>query len=120
MDPKTGSTSIKTFGFTALAALLAFAFLATSSAMAETTALCKSDESPCGVGNGTTSLHETSVGNAKLLTSLGTVECSVLFASTSVGTAGDPQIIEGNFTYTYKLTYLKLFPKAGAESKRKS
>src|SRR6478736_1561513 len=27
---------------------------------------------------------------------------------------------EGNFTYTYKLTYLKLFPKAGAESKRKS
>lgn len=27
---------------------------------------------------------------------------------------------EGNFTYTYKLTYLKLFPKAGTEPKKKS
>ena len=26
---------------------------------------------------------------------------------------------EGNFTYTYKLTYLKLFPKAGSDSKKK-
>ena len=26
---------------------------------------------------------------------------------------------EGNFTYTYKLTYLKLFPKVGAEPKKK-
>jgi len=26
---------------------------------------------------------------------------------------------EGNFTYTYKLTYLKLFPKVGTEAKKK-
>jgi hypothetical protein len=100
VDPRTSSTPIRTLCLTAFAVLLAIGFLGASSAIAETTALCQIDESPCGAGNGATSLHETSVGKAKLLTSIGTIECSVLFASTSVGAAGNPQKIEGNFTYS--------------------
>jgi hypothetical protein len=96
--PKTRLTSIKIFGFTAIAALLATVFIGTTSASA--TALCKADEEPCAANNLVTSVHEASVGKAVLLTSIGTTECNVLFSSTKVGAAGTPQILEGKFTYT--------------------
>ena len=86
------------FGLAALAALMAMAFVGATSAMAESTQLCTADESPCN--NPTTLIHEESVGKAKLLTSLGTTECNVLFESTSVGAAGAPQIVKGNFKYS--------------------
>jgi len=98
--PLARSKPAATLALFALVVLLAIGFLGAPSAIAETTALCKSDESTCGTGNGTTSLHETSVGKAKLLSGVGTAECNVLFASTKVGSAGAPQELEGNFTYT--------------------
>src|SRR5690349_12052880 len=89
-----------TLALAVLAVLVALASFVASPAMAEKTALCKADESICAAENLVTSVHETSVGKAKLLTSFGTVECNVLFASTKVGGAGAPQVIEGNFTYS--------------------
>jgi hypothetical protein len=70
--------TIKLIGLAALTALMAMAFVGATSAMAENTNLCKVDESPCSKANLATSIHETSVGKAKLLTSLGTTECNVL------------------------------------------
>src|ERR1051326_4219472 len=92
------------FGLAALAALMAMAFVGASSAMAEETQLCRVDPgtgSPraCPAGEAVTSVHETSVGKAKLLASP-RVECNVLFSSTSVGALAKPQVIEGHFTYT--------------------
>jgi hypothetical protein len=92
--------AIKMIGLAALTALMAMAFVGASSAMAETTALCKADESPCAAGNLVTSVHEVSVGKEKYLTSFGTTECNVLFSSTSVGALSAPQILFGSFTYT--------------------
>jgi hypothetical protein len=92
--------AIKMIGFGALTALMAIALVGVTSATAEPTVLCKADESPCAEANLVKSVHETSVGKAKLLTSFGTTECNVLFASTSVGGAASPQIVKGNFTYT--------------------
>jgi hypothetical protein len=87
---------IKTVYFGVLAALMV-AFVGISSASATT--LCNTDTSPCG--SATMSVHATSVGKAKLLTSIGTTECNVLFSSTKVGTGGGTvQTIDGNFTYT--------------------
>jgi hypothetical protein len=90
--------AIKMIGLAALTALMAMAFVGASSAMAENTQLCKTDTTPCG--SPVTSVHEESVGKAKLLTSIGTTECNVLFGSTSVGALGAPQRLEGNFKYT--------------------
>jgi hypothetical protein len=87
---------IKMFGLAALAALMAMAFVGASSAMAENTQLCTADENPCA--HAVTSVHET--GKIELLTSPLNVECDVLFASTSVGAEGAPQIIKGHFTYS--------------------
>ena len=86
-------------GLVALTALMAIAFLSTTSAMAESTALCSKDESPCASENRITHIHETSVGKAKLESSLPTIECNVLFLG-EVGALAAPQIIEGNFTYS--------------------
>ncbi|MFL5900700.1 MAG: hypothetical protein ACJ75S_05825 [Solirubrobacterales bacterium] len=90
--------AIKMIGLAALTALMAMAFVGASSAMAESTQLCKTDTNPCG--SAVTSVHEESVGKAKLVTSFGTVECNVLFSSSSVGALGAPQKIVGTFTYT--------------------
>jgi len=88
--------AIKMIGLAALAALAAMAIVGATSASA--TRLCNADEASCT--NPTTSVHATSVGKAKLLTSLGTTECNVLFSSTEVGAEATVQILEGNFTYT--------------------
>jgi len=90
---------LKMLGLTALAALMAMAFVGASSAMAESTALCKVDESPCAVANLSKEVHETSVGKAKLLTSVGTTECNVLFSG-MVEKEGSPLVVKGGFTYT--------------------
>jgi hypothetical protein len=83
---------------------MAMAFAGAGSAMAESTELCALDPgtaptAPCPEGEAITSVHETSVGKAKLLANP-RVECNVLFSSTSVGAAAAPQVIEGHFTYT--------------------
>jgi len=89
---------IKTLGLAASVALMAMAFASAPSAMAESTALCMADESPCSTSNSVMHLHQESVGKAKLLSTFN-VECNVLFLG-EVGVSGAPQIIKGNFTYT--------------------
>ena len=82
----------------ALAALMTMAFVDISSVMAEETQLCKTETNPCG--SAATSVHEVSIGKAKLESELPTIECNVLFSSTSIGGLGAPQIIQGTFTYS--------------------
>jgi hypothetical protein len=87
------------FGLAALAALLAMAFVGASSAMATTTGLCSGDGEWC---QAVTHVHESTLTGSKavLKTNILTVECDVLFLSTSVGTSAAPLIIKGNFTYS--------------------
>jgi hypothetical protein len=94
--------AIKTIGLAALASLMAMAFVGASSAMAESTALCKTDEVPCKEANVINHVHETSVGKAVLLTSIGNTECNVLFLGDAVQgmEEGAGLGIFGNFTYT--------------------
>ena len=89
---------IKTFG---LVALVVMAFVGADSAMAETTSLCKVDESPCSGANRITHVHETSTSKARLLASP-ELECDVLFLGDvkSTNNEGAPLVIEGAFTYT--------------------
>ena len=90
--------AIKTLGLAVLGVLMAMALVGASSAMAESTQLCKDESSPCS--SPSTSIHEVSIGKAVLESALPTIECNVLFMSTSVGELGTPQIVEGNVTYT--------------------
>jgi hypothetical protein len=83
----------------AAAASLLVAFVGATSASA--TSLCNADEETCAAANQPTSVHEASVGKAKLLTSIGTVECDALFSSTKVGLGGGTvQAVTGNLTYS--------------------
>jgi hypothetical protein len=96
---------IRIFGLAALAALMAMAFVGASSALAESTSLCDTDPGTgateaCPSGHLVTSVHETSVGKAKLLTSFGPVECNALFSGTIATTLAKPLVISGNFTYS--------------------
>jgi hypothetical protein len=94
-------TGVKVAILAVLAALMAMVLIGAASAMAESTALCKTDESPCGSKNLVTHIHETSIGKAKLKSSLPTVECLVLFLGDALeGGEGSPLIIHGQFTYT--------------------
>jgi hypothetical protein len=88
--------AIKMVGLAALAALMAMAFVGASSAMAESTTLCKNDATKCSI---VAHIHETSVGKAKLLTSIGTTECNALFLG-DVKSEGAPLVISGSFTYS--------------------
>jgi len=81
------------------AALTMMAFVEASSAMAENTTLCTGDGNGCGV----THVHATSVGNAKLLTSFGTTECTALAlgdVKKGTNTLANPLVLEVNFTYS--------------------
>jgi hypothetical protein len=90
--------AIKLIGLTALAALAVMALVGASSAMAETTGLCKVDnENPC-TNNPLTTVHEESVGKAILLAGSSTVECNVLFSGTAK--LGNPATVTGGFTYS--------------------
>lgn len=91
---------------------MAIAVAGASSAMAESTQLCRQDMAvfnggqylgtgACPAAEAVNSVHLLSVGKAKLLDNEGgvLVECNVLFQSRTVGGLGTPQVIEGNFTY---------------------
>jgi hypothetical protein len=97
---------IKMFGLAILAALMGMAFAATSSALAENTALCAADEAACA--EPVEHVHEETLsgaGQAVLLSSSLTVKCDVLFlGDTLAGVPNDagtsPLIIHGSFTYS--------------------
>jgi hypothetical protein len=91
--------TLKMFGLTALAALMAMAFAGASSAMAESTGLCMEDTNPCTASE---HIHTTTLTGvkAKLSTGLITVSCDVLFLGNSLTAFGAPLVIHGNFTYT--------------------
>lgn len=89
---------IKTFGFAAVAAIAAMAFLGASSAMAESTQLCSHNEAPCAAGNVISHVHFVDP-DAILETNVLTVECESLFLGDSLGLAA-PLVIHGNFTYS--------------------
>jgi len=94
--------SVRIFCLVVATVVSATAFLGVSSAGAEiTTQLCKNDESLCGAGNAVTHVHFISLGSkVKLLSSLGTVECDMLFLGDVLTTLVLWQVIHGNFTYT--------------------
>lgn len=105
--------SIKMFGLAALVALMAMAFAGASSAMGSYTALCSADESLCAEKNLIKHVHETSEGKVKILSSLPTIECNVLFLGETyilylfkgvwikeyINLAA-PLVITGNYTYS--------------------
>jgi hypothetical protein len=101
IPPRRGSKvkAIKLIGLAVLTALLAMAFVGATSAMAESTALCSADESPCAKANLIKHIHEESVGKAKLLSSVGTTECNVLFLG-MVLLEGNPLTTYGTLTLT--------------------
>src|SRR5690349_5395671 len=93
----------------ALAAIMTMALVGTSSAFAESTALCNIDPGAgahevCPSGNLLTHLHlRTLVGRlAKLLSSFLTSECDVLFLGdvTNMNNLGNPLEVLGHLTYT--------------------
>ncbi len=100
--------SLRMFGLAALMALLAMAFVGTGSATAEgLTGLCLSEgEEIEGVMRCTVpEIHETSVENAALLTSLFTVKCEVLFLGevTAKGLEESelkPLVVKGKYTFS--------------------
>jgi hypothetical protein len=93
---------IKMLGLATLGALTAMAFVGASSAIAENTALCKVDESPCEAANRISHDHKTTLSGAKatLLNSISNLLCDVLFLGDTVGTLANPLVIIGTFTYT--------------------
>jgi hypothetical protein len=108
---------IKMFGLAALAALMAMAFVGASSAMATgSTALCATEASPCA--SPITTIHETSVGKAKLLSTLPTIECNVLFSGTAAnGGLGQPLVINGVFKYSSCNNFCTVEEVKGTEAK---
>lgn len=94
--------SLKMLGFGVLAALLVMALGGAPSAMAENTELCKADETPCKVENAIISVHEVTPEGKKatFLSTLGNVECNVLFSGQAAEATEGPAIVDGNFTYT--------------------
>jgi hypothetical protein len=92
---------LKMLSYGVLTALLAMVLGGASSAMAEGTELCKTDEIPCK--NPITSVHEITpeIKRAALLTSLGNVECNVLFSGEVLSSTTDgPAFVSGKYTYT--------------------
>jgi len=102
---------VKLFGLAALAALMAMAFSGVSSAIAQKTTVCGSDGTNCGG----THVHEVSVGKAKLLSSLPTIECNSLFLGDAESSEGVPLVINGHYTYTSCNNFCTLSEPAGTE-----
>jgi hypothetical protein len=103
---------IKILTLTALAAMSVMTFAGAHSAMAESTALCGSDEAVCA--SPVSHVHETSVGKMKLLTLSFTVECNVLFLGDTLSSLANPLVIHGSLTYTNCSTCSN--KEAGAEA----
>jgi hypothetical protein len=87
--------AIKMIGLAGLAVLMALAIGATSASA--TVALCMEDATECIALQ---HVHETSVGKAKLLTSIGTSECTTLFLGDTLGASAGTLAINGSFTYS--------------------
>jgi hypothetical protein len=104
---------LKMLAAAVLAALAAMSFVGISSAMAESTDLCTAEENPCAESHVVTHLHETSVGKAKLLSSLPTVECNVLFLGDAAGESGS--VFNGKFTYSSCNNFCTLAEASGSE-----
>jgi len=96
---RTGS---KIVGLVAMAAIAAALFAVPAIATAEETSLCREDtaESSCPEEQAATHVHLVSVGKAKLVTSIQTVECDALFLGDASSLSGAPLVIHGNSTYT--------------------
>jgi hypothetical protein len=72
-----------------------------SSAMAETTALCKEDVEVCPEESIIEHIHGVSIGKAKLLSALPTIECNILSLGDVEGSGlGSPIAFTGKNTYT--------------------
>lgn len=100
---------LKMFGLAALMVLMTLAFVGASSAMAESTALCKVDPGEgehevCPVGELISHVHAaTAAGNpALILSTLTSVACDLLLLGnvTNANNLGEPLVLNGNFTYT--------------------
>jgi hypothetical protein len=89
---------LKVFGLVALAALMMMAFVGSSSAMAEKTSLCATEESSCA--SPITHLHLVSVGKIKIkFPGLPTVECNALFLGDSL-TGSNPLVFHGVWVFS--------------------
>ena len=86
----------------AMATIAVAGLTAPSTAVAEKTALCTTDESPCSGGHTVTHVHQlTLAGDKAILLSIIEVECDVLFLGDALGEgSGTPLVIHGNFTYS--------------------
>ena len=91
---------IKMFGFVALVALIAMAFVGASSAMAEgSTALCSVDQSPCPAGSTINHTHHEL--NSWRLVWLGVATCHSLFLGSMLTSGlGNPLVIHGTSSYS--------------------
>jgi len=83
---------IKMFGLTAVAAVVAMAFVGASSAMATNTVLCTVNEDPCLEKNWAKSIHMVTTAKPKLLSSIGTIECASSLGEGTLGKLGLPQV----------------------------
>jgi hypothetical protein len=83
---------ISMIGTLAVSVIAALALVSASSAMAENTALCLKNETPCPVGNQTKRLHWVST-NSQLSTSLTNVTCTEVLLVWEVLKLGAPQSI---------------------------
>jgi hypothetical protein len=94
---------IRTFGIAAALVVVATAFLTASAAMAETSALCNSNESGqevCAAGNQLGKLHYVAP-EIKILNELQNVTCESLFEGNAFGLfTNAPVKIVGKFIYT--------------------
>lgn len=88
--------AIKTIGLVVLAALMVMALAGAAPAHA-TVALCMEDSTECVALQ---HVHETSVGKAKLLSSVGTIECTTLFLGDTLTASASTLVINGSFTYS--------------------
>jgi len=81
----------KMLGIATIATVTVMAFAGASSAMAQSTALCKVDENPCAKANQVTEVHF--VAEPILIhTSAMDYECNALLSAT-VGELGEPQVL---------------------------
>jgi hypothetical protein len=87
---------VKSFSLLAAIAVVTMALLGSSTAMGETTALCKADESPCG--SPVSHVHYTSKDMRITIPEMN-YQCDVLLLA-DVSELGTPQLLEGKFTYT--------------------
>lgn len=92
----------KIAGLMAMAAITAAILAVPTVSVASETSLCIEDtaESACPEEQAATHVHYLTTEKAKLLTSILTVECDVLFLGNTVESEETPLFIEGNFTYT--------------------